>query len=71
MLLGEQAFGHVGAGGSIGFADPREGLAFANTMNRMGPGILLNPRGQQLVDAVYQSLGYTANTSGYWVNESR
>jgi CubicO group peptidase (beta-lactamase class C family) len=53
VLLGDQAFGHVGAGGSIGFADPAVALSMGYTMNRMGPGMLLNERGQALVDAVY------------------
>jgi CubicO group peptidase (beta-lactamase class C family) len=52
-VLGEHAFGHVGAGGSIGFADPAHGLAVGYSMNQMGPGILLNERGQSLVDAIY------------------
>nr|MBA2609470.1 serine hydrolase [Actinomycetota bacterium] len=53
VILGEHAFGHVGMGGSIGFADPSVGLAMGYSMNRMGPGILLNERGQSLVDATY------------------
>jgi CubicO group peptidase (beta-lactamase class C family) len=53
VLLGEHAFGHVGAGGSIGFADPALGLALGYAMNRQGKGILLNERGQALVDAAY------------------
>ena len=53
LLIGERAFGHVGMGGSVGFADPQAGLSFGYTMNRMGAGILLNTRGQSLVDAVY------------------
>ena len=53
VLLGEHAFGHVGAGGSIGFADPAVGLAVGYSMNQMGPGILLNERGQSVVDAAY------------------
>ena len=57
VVLGEHAFGHVGAGGSIGFADPSRGVAVGYTMNRMGPGILLNERGQSLVDAVYGVVG--------------
>lgn len=57
-VLGEHAFGHVGAGGSIGFADPALGLAVGYSMNRMGPGILLNERGQSLVDAVYAAAGH-------------
>lgn len=68
VLLGRQAFGHVGAGGSIGFADPECELAFAYTMNQMGLGVFLNQRGQALVDATYLSLGYDNNTSGIWVN---
>jgi CubicO group peptidase (beta-lactamase class C family) len=50
------AFGHVGAGGSLGMADPTAGIAIGYAMNRMGPGLLLNERGQALVDAVYESL---------------
>lgn len=56
-VLGEQAFGHVGAGGSIGIADPEFDLAFGYSMNKMGGGILLNDRGQSLVDATYKALG--------------
>ena len=52
----EAAFGHVGAGGSIGFADPVARVAFGYVMNHMGDGFLLNPRGQGLIDAVYESL---------------
>ena len=54
VILGEHGFGHVGMGGSIGFADPSLGLAVGYSMNRMGPGILLNERGQSLVDATYK-----------------
>lgn len=67
VILGADAFGHVGAGGSIGFADPSEGLSFGYAMNRMGQGILLNERGQSLVDATYRALGYTSNQSGDWL----
>ncbi len=66
LLIGEQAFGHVGMGGSVSFTDPAHGLSFGYTMNRMGPGILLNSRGQSLVDATYASLGLTGNASGAW-----
>jgi len=66
LLLGESAFGHVGMGGSVGFADPDAGIGFGYTMNRMGPGILLNARGQSLVDAAYMGLGWSSNASGAW-----
>lgn len=66
-ILGDAAFGHVGAGGSIGFADPDDNLAFAYTMNRMGEGILLNERGQSLVDAAYRSLDYRTDEPGIWI----
>ena len=56
VIMGETAFGHVGMGGSIGFADPASGMSFGYTMNRMGAGILLNQRGQSLVDAAYAAL---------------
>jgi CubicO group peptidase (beta-lactamase class C family) len=65
-VLSSAAFGHVGAGGSIGFADPVEGLSFGYSMNQMGPGILLNERGQSLVDAAYRTLGYRGSESGVW-----
>ena len=57
-VMSEDAFGHVGMGGSIGFADPRAKMSFGYNMNRMGFGILLNDRGQALVDAAYEAIGY-------------
>lgn len=67
VILSSAAFGHVGAGGSLGFADPVAGLSFGYTMNRMGPGLLMNERGQALVDAAYLSLGYKNKDGGVWV----
>ncbi len=66
VLTSEEAFGHVGAGGSFGFADPKAGMSFGYTMNRMGAGASLNERGQSLVDAVYRALGYRSSDSGAW-----
>lgn len=66
VVLGESAFGHVGMGGSLGFADPDCGLAFGYAMNRMGPGILLDERGQSLVDTAYRLAGYRSSASGAW-----
>lgn len=50
-----RSFGHFGAGGSLGFADPDARLAFGYTMNRAGPR-WQNPRNRALIDAVYASL---------------
>ena len=50
------AFGHAGAGGSIGMADPTARVAIGYVMNQLGAGVLLNARGQGLIDAVYASL---------------
>ena len=66
LIIGAQAFGHVGMGGSLGFADPAAGLALGYTMNRLGAGLLLNDRGQSLVDAAYRCLGYRTTASGFW-----
>src|SRR6266566_3636620 len=67
MILSEEAFGHPGFGGALGFADPAKGMSFGYAMNRMGQGNGINERGQSLVDAVYLSLGYTSNASGAWL----
>jgi CubicO group peptidase (beta-lactamase class C family) len=67
LILGKNGFGHAGAGGSIGFADPDVNLAMGYTMNRMGAGILLNERSQSLVDVVYKHLGYRTNEPGFWI----
>jgi CubicO group peptidase (beta-lactamase class C family) len=49
-------FGHPGAGGSVGFADPTTRVGFGYVMNRMGPHILLDPRADALIDAVYEAI---------------
>jgi len=67
LILSEEAFGHPGFGGALGFADPVANMSFGYAMNRMGPGIGLNARGQSLVDATYLSLGYTSNAGGSWI----
>ncbi len=66
VIIGPNAFGHSGFGGSLGFADPDHRIAFGYTMNQMGTGTGLNPRGQSLVDATYRALGATSDASGAW-----
>lgn len=48
------AFGHPGAGGSVAFADPEQGLGFAYVMNQMEPGVLPNQRATALVRALWE-----------------
>ncbi|XVV01696.1 serine hydrolase domain-containing protein [Actinosynnema sp. CA-248983] len=66
MGLSEDAFGHSGMGGSIGFAAPRARMSFGYAMNRQGGGVGLNGRGQSLVDAVYRALGYRRAGGGWF-----
>jgi CubicO group peptidase (beta-lactamase class C family) len=66
VILGEAAFGHAGMGGSLGFADPAVRLAFGYAMNKQGRGVLLNDRGQALVDAAYRALGCRTDRYGFW-----
>src|ERR1700730_7890812 len=49
-------FGHTGAGGSLGFADPVAKVGFAYTMNQMGSALLIDPRVVVLLDAIYASM---------------
>jgi CubicO group peptidase (beta-lactamase class C family) len=70
VVLSEDAFGHTGHGGSIGFADPVAGLSFAYVMNQMDPDLGLSAKGQSLVDATYRALGYRPG-HGTWVRDPR
>jgi CubicO group peptidase (beta-lactamase class C family) len=65
IVLSEDAFGHLGHGGSIGFADPVAGMSFAYVMNQMAPDMGLSATGQSLVDAAYRALGYEPG-HGMW-----
>lgn len=53
---GERAFGHPGAGGSLGFADPDVGLGFGYVTHRMGQSVLIDERAVRLIDATYKLL---------------
>jgi CubicO group peptidase (beta-lactamase class C family) len=50
-----RAFGHFGAGGTLGFCDPDAEVAFGYLGNQMGPR-WQNPRNRALIDAIYASL---------------
>ena len=53
---GPKAFGHTGAGGSVGFTDPEHGIGFGYVMNRMLTEIPNRPRNQLLMDAVMECI---------------
>jgi CubicO group peptidase (beta-lactamase class C family) len=52
---GARAFGHFGAGGSVGLCDPDAGVAFGYVTSQMGPR-WRNPRNRALIDAVFGCL---------------
>ena len=57
MALGsDTAFGHFGAGGSLGFADPDRGIAGAYVMNKMDIGLTGDPRSSTLVAASFAAI---------------
>jgi CubicO group peptidase (beta-lactamase class C family) len=51
-MLGNRSFGHYGAGGSVGLADPDRGVAFGYVMNQMHFGLAGDPRTAALLAAV-------------------
>ncbi|MGY6027060.1 serine hydrolase domain-containing protein [Streptomyces spinosirectus] len=54
-MTGSSAFGHMGRGGSLAFADPEHGIAFGYAMNNIIEGAE-DLRANTLVDAVRRSL---------------
>ena len=66
VLMSEEAYGHAGMGGSLGFADPKARVSFGYAMNKQGNGLGINDRGQALVDATYRALGYQQADGGIW-----
>lgn len=51
VMAGPTSFGHPGAGGSLAFAHPESGIAFAYVMNQMASNLAGDLRAQRLVDA--------------------
>ncbi|WP_413757952.1 serine hydrolase domain-containing protein [Streptomyces sp. MMBL 11-3] len=54
-MTDRSSFGHTGRGGSLGFADPRQGIAFSYAMNNVIGGAD-DMRAHALVEAVRRSL---------------
>jgi CubicO group peptidase (beta-lactamase class C family) len=58
LFGGEGSFGHGGAGGSYGFADPEHGLAVGYVMNKMAMEEFTgDARSHGLIRAVYEAIG--------------
>ena len=55
-MIQEGAYGHGGAGGSIGFADPKADIGFAYVMNKMQMVGDDDPRTVSLAQAVHDSI---------------
>ena len=51
---GARGFGHPGAGGCLGFADPDHGIGFGYVTNRLGQSLLIDERARALVDTLYR-----------------
>ena len=56
-MIQDGSFGHPGAGGSLGYANPELGIGYGYVMNRMGAQLTGDPRTIALNDAVLASLG--------------
>ncbi len=56
-FLGPGAFGHFGAGGSLGFAHPGSGISFGYVMNQMRLAVAGDDRTAVLIDAIRASIG--------------
>ncbi|HSL74621.1 MAG TPA: serine hydrolase domain-containing protein [Ilumatobacteraceae bacterium] len=55
-MLSPAAFGHAGAGGSLGYADPDAKVGYGYVMNQMASGIAGDPRTLNLNDAIRSCL---------------
>lgn len=50
-VAGPRSFGHAGAGGSLGYADPDLGIGYGYVMNQMSSSLLGDPRATRLTEA--------------------
>lgn len=55
--LSPDSFGHQGAGGALGFADPRHQVGFGYVQNQLGGGPGGDPRTQGVIAAVARAVG--------------
>lgn len=50
----DAGFGHPGAGGSVGFGDPKNGIGFGYITSRMGQSLFMDQRAIGLVECLYR-----------------
>jgi CubicO group peptidase (beta-lactamase class C family) len=60
---GALSFGSPGSGGSLGFADPAEGVGYAYVTNRMGTTLTGDPRDVALRNAIYAAIARSSSVS--------
>ncbi|MCW8127317.1 serine hydrolase domain-containing protein [Microbulbifer halophilus] len=53
---GERGFGHPGAGGSVGFADPEREIGCGYVTTRLGQSLFMDRRSVKLVEQLYKLL---------------
>ena len=63
-LFGGDSFGHAGAGGSLGMADPVRQIGFGYVMNKMQQNLSGDPRTITLIEAVEASVAGLSRASG-------
>ncbi|MFZ8997683.1 MAG: serine hydrolase domain-containing protein [Ilumatobacteraceae bacterium] len=56
-MIQDGSFGHPGAGGSLGYANPELGIGYGYVMNKMGAALTGDPRTIVLNEAVLAGLG--------------
>jgi CubicO group peptidase (beta-lactamase class C family) len=56
QMGGPRSFGHFGAGGSVGWADPEAEFGFGYVMSRMDLGLAGDQRSSRLVNACYEAI---------------
>jgi CubicO group peptidase (beta-lactamase class C family) len=65
VILSEEALGHAGFGGSIGFSDPNAEMSFGYTMNKMGAGAGLKARAWSTPHTAVSAIGPALPAPGH------
>jgi hypothetical protein len=58
------SFGSPGAGGALGFSDPRAGIGYAYVTSKMGTRLTGDPRDVALRDALYSAIPASSGAVG-------